>query len=170
MLSCITKTLFVWNNWNQTVLLSIYCSQWAVCRKLQCILTELGPYIALLKKKILTKLCFYFKYRSLGYYFYYFLFLIPNQTSHVPRFSSLKQFLNWLFSINCHFLLQYNVVRTLLAAHVAKDCEFGVVCFNDAMTTGVAMILMNKKARTGYLANLEASSTMFLDRGWVGSF
>lgn len=62
-------------------------------------------------------------------------------------------------------MLQYNVVRTLVGVQVAKDYEFSVVCFNDAMTTGVAMILMNKEAGTGYLANLEASSTMFLDRG-----
>lgn len=47
-----------------------------------------------------------------------------------------------------------------MGAHAAKDYEFSVVCFNDAMTTGVAMILMNKKAGTGYLANLEASSTV----------
>lgn len=73
--------------------------------------------------------------------------------------------LNWLFSINYDFLLQYDVVRTLVGAHAAQDYDFSVVCFNDAMTTGVAMILMNKKAGTGYLANLEVSSTMFLDRG-----
>lgn len=80
----------------------------------------------------------------------------------------LIEIINLLFSINCNFLLQYNTIRTLVGVHVAKDYEFSVVCFNDAMTTGVAMILMNKKAGTGYLANLEASSTMFLGRGMDG--
>lgn len=66
--------------------------------------------------------------------------------------------------------MQYHVTRTLVRVHVAEDHEFSVVCFNDAMTTGVAMILMNKKAGTGYLANLEASSTVSWQRvGYVAS-
>lgn len=61
------------------------------------------------------------------------------------------------------------MIKTLVAVDSRACCqrlyEFGVVSFNDAMTTRVAMIQINKKARTDYLSILKASSTMFLDIG-----
>ncbi|RMC08473.1 hypothetical protein DUI87_14717 [Hirundo rustica rustica] len=68
--------------------------------------------------------------------------------------NDVRKFADVLLYLKEAFLSE---ARTLVGVHVAKDYEFSVVCFNDAMTTGVAMILMNKKAGTGYLANLEAS-------------